>query len=68
MKSKKILEDGTTDTSALLFVHDGKKTKQTLINLYTGEEEKRKEERLKEKHKKFIDYVIIEWANEIATE
>jgi len=55
MKPQKILNDGRTEASALLFAHDGQKAKTMLLDSYTEEEENRKHESLRRSQKRFID-------------
>ena len=68
MKPQIDLKDGRTKASALLFAHDGKIAQEILLDLYKGDEEKRKEQILKKNHQAFFDNLIKEWTSEIRTE
>ena len=68
MKPQKIVVNDRTEASALLFAHDGKRAKKILLEWCTDKEELRQREMLINKHKGFIDFVLKDWAAEIATE
>ena len=68
MKPQKVLLDGKTEASTLLFVHDGKRARNLLLEQHREEEELRQSQTLEKKHKEFIDFVLQEWAAEIPTE
>ena len=68
MKPQKIFENGKTEASTLLFAHDGKRATEILRQSYFDDEETRHTEIMDKKHKEFIDFVIKDLANEIATE
>ena len=68
MKPNKILQDGKTEASALLFAHDNQRAQQILLDSHTEQEELRQSEKLEKQHTEFIDFVLKDWAAEIATE
>ena len=68
MRPQTVLKNGKTEASAILFAHNGKEAKKMLIEWHKGEEEKRQSDNLSEKHQDFIDFVLKDWAAEIATE
>ena len=68
MKPKKILLDGRTEASALLFAHDGRKAQLVLLRSYSEDDEKRQGDLLEKKHKDFINFVIEDMIAERCTE
>ena len=67
-KPQRVLNDGMTEASTLLFAHDAKTATETLFGEYKEEYDRHKAELLQKKHDDFIAYVIKDWMAEMLIE
>ena len=68
MKPPKILKDGRTEASALLFAHDAQRAQDNLVEHYKEVHARKQALELKKKHDNFINFVIKDMIAEMRTE